>query len=74
VKKNYKYDKSQLREIKHPPLKDREKILELFNKDLKDEGYIVAIIKYKQVMHELYKRYNPWLRPVYINEQNWFMY
>lgn len=74
MKKKQKYDKSQLRQINHPSLKDRNKILDLFNEELKSKGYIPALIKYKQLMHELYKRYNPWMRPVYINEDNWFMH
>jgi hypothetical protein len=72
VKKSYKPDKAQLRQIIAPPLEDRKKILDLFYKEQDEEGYVPAIIKYKQLMHELYKRYNPWLRPVYINEYNWF--
>jgi hypothetical protein len=74
VKKSYKPDKAQLRQIEHPSLRDRNKILDLFNKQLKEEGYIPAIVKYKQLMHELYKRHNSWMRPVYISQDNWFMH
>jgi hypothetical protein len=74
VKKSYKPDKAQLRQIIPPPLEARNKILDLFYKEQDEIGYVEAIVKYKQLMHELYKRYNPWMRPVYINEYNWFKY
>ena len=46
----------------------------MFYKEQDEVGYMEAIVKYKQLMHELYKKYNPWMRPVYINEYNWFKY
>ena len=55
-----------------PPLKDRNKILDLYYKDLKQVDQIRALIKYKNLMHILYKIHNPWMRPVVVNKKNWF--
>lgn len=69
-----KLNKISIRQIIIPPLESRNKILNLYYKDLKEIDNIHALIKYKQLMHELYKRYNPWMRPVIVNENNWFKY
>lgn len=60
------------RQIIPPPLEHRNKILNAYYQDLKQVDQITALIKYKNLMHALYKRHNPWIRPVVVNEKNWF--
>lgn len=60
------------RPIITPPLKDRNKILDLYYQDIKQIDQIQALIRYKSLMHALYKKHNPWIKPVFINEKNWF--
>ncbi len=62
------------RQIVLPPLEHRNKILNSYYQDLKKVDQITALIKYKNLMHALYKKHNPWIRPVVVNEKNWFKY
>ncbi len=67
----FQYDKKLFRNIKHPPIEARSKLLHKYYDDLLKVDTVVALIKYKQSMHFLYKEYNPWIRPVKITVNNW---
>lgn len=67
----FKYDKKLFRNIKHPPIEARSRLLHKYYDDLLKVDTVIALIKYKQSMHFLYKEYNPWIRPVKITVDNW---
>ncbi len=51
-------------QIIHPPLKERQKILDKYNESLSSMDHLDAFIQYRNLMGLLYYRYNSWLRPV----------
>jgi len=57
--------------LTHPPLEHRNKILNEYYKDLNNMDQIGAMVKYKILMQELYKRYNPKLRTRRISRDYW---
>lgn len=51
----------QNKEVNHPPLVLRERILEKYYNDLNVMDHIDAHIAYEISMHKLYVKHNPWL-------------
>lgn len=45
----------------HPPLKQRQAILDIYNQAVPRRGHDWAGQDYRRSMQELYERYNPWL-------------
>lgn len=59
--------------ITHPPLRDRSRILNQYNKDISilNVDRIDALVKYKNTMSVLYKKYNPSLQIRFVNRSYW---